>query len=61
MSLEVIWATKFWPNRVFAFLLGIYNTYYDEDDDKTPDKKWKHHESGHCLVTLPKNKNFLGP
>ena len=93
ISLEVIWATKFWPNRVFAFLLGvtevnvnlaatyfcgqeptgqiefrmllaktlIYNTYYDEDDDKMPDKKWKHRESGHCLVTLPKNKKFLGP
>ena len=88
ISLEVIWATKFWPNRVFAFLLGvtevnvnlaamyfcgqeptgqiefrkllaktlIYNTYYKEDDDKTPDKKQKHHESGHCLITLPKNK-----
>ena len=93
ISLEVIWATKFWPNRVFAFLLGvtevnvnlaatyfcgqeptgqiefrkllaktlIYNTYYEEDDDKTPDKKWKHHESGHCLITLPKNKKILGP
>ena len=91
ISLEVIWATKFWPNCVFAFLLGvtevnvtraamyfcgqeptgqiefrkllaktlIYNTYYDEDDDKTLDKKRKHHESGHCLVTLPKNKNIL--
>ena len=90
ISLEVIWATKFWPNRVFAFLLGvtevnvnlaatyfcgqeptgqiefrkllaktlIYNTYYDEDDDKTPDKKRKHRESGHCLVTLPRTKNF---
>ena len=90
---KVMWATKFWPNRVFAFLLGvtevnvnlaatyfcgqeptgqiefrkllaktlIYNTSCDEDDDKTPDKKRKHRESGHCLVTLPKNKTFLGP
>ena len=88
MSLEVIWATKFWPNHVFAFLLGvtkvnvnlaatyfcgqeptgqiefrkllaktsIYNTYYDENNDKTLDKERKHRESGHCLVTLPKNK-----
>ena len=23
ISLEVVWATKRWPNRVFAFLLGI--------------------------------------
>jgi hypothetical protein len=23
ISLEVIWATKWWPNRVFAFLLGV--------------------------------------
>ena len=93
ISLEVIWATKFWPNHVFAFLLGvtkvnvnlaatyffgqeptgqiefrkllaktlIYNTYYDEDDDKTLDKKRIHRESGHCLVTLPKNKKILGP
>ena len=93
ISLEVIWATKFRPNHVFAFLLGvtevnvnlaamyfcgqeptgqikfrkllaktlIYNTYYDEDNDKTLDKKQKHRESGHCLVMLPKNKNFWGP
>ena len=38
-----------------------YNTYCDEDDDKTPDKQWKNRESSHCLVTLPKNKNFFGP
>ena len=93
ISLEVIWATKFWPNHVFAFLLGvtkvnvnlaamyfcgqeptgqikfrkllaktlIYNTYYKEDDDKTLDKKQKHCESGHCLITFPKNKNIFGP
>ena len=78
----------FWPNHVFAFLLGvtkenvnlafmyfcaqeptgqikfrkllaktlIYNTYYDKDEDKTPDKKWKHCESSHYLIMLPKKK-----
>ena len=23
ISLEVVWATKYWPNHVFAFLLGV--------------------------------------
>ena len=73
ISLEVVWATKYWPNRVFSFLLSItevnvnlaatyfsdqeptgqinfrkklaktliFNTHYNEDDDKTPDKKRK--------------------
>ena len=39
----------------------IYNPYYKEDDDKTPDKKRKHRESGHCLIVLPKNKQCFGP
>ena len=70
-SLEVVWATKYWPNHVFAFLLGvtevnvnlaatyfggqpqmgqiefwkllaktlILNSYYNEQTDKTPEKK----------------------
>ena len=89
----MIWATKFWPNHVFAFLFGvtrvnvnlaamyfcgqeptgqiefrkllaktlIYNTYYREDNDKTPDKKQKHRESSHCLIMLAKNKTIFGP
>ena len=88
--MEVVWATKYWPNRVFSFLLGvtevnvnlattyfcgqnqkgqiefrkllaktlIFNTYYDEEQDKTPDKKRKQRDFGHCLITLPKGKNF---
>ena len=34
--------------------------HYNEDDDKTPDKKRKQQEYGHCLITLPKNKKFSG-
>ena len=92
ISLEVVWATKYWPNRVFSFLLGvtevnvnlattyfcgqnkkgqiefrkllaktlIFNTYYDEEQDKTPDKKRKQRDFGHSLIMLPKGKNFLG-
>ena len=73
ISLEVVWAIKYLPNRVFSFLLSvtevnvnlvatyfggqeptgqinfrkklaktlIFNTHYNEDDDKTPDKKRK--------------------
>ena len=36
----------------------IYNTHYNEITDKTPDKKRKQHETGHCLIMLPKGKNF---
>ena len=89
-SLEVVWAMKNWPNRVFSFLLSgtevnvnlaatyfcgqnqmgqvefrkllaqnlIYNTHYNEVSDKTPDKKRKQHETGPCLITLPKGGNF---
>ena len=92
ISLEVVWATKYWPNRVFSFLLSvtevnvnlaatyfsdreptgqinfrkklaktlIFNMHYNEDDDKTPEKKRKQREYGHCLITLPKNKKFSG-
>ena len=83
---------KYWPNRVFSFLLSvtevnvnlaatyfsdqeptgqinfckklaktlIFNMHYNEDDDKTPNKKRKQREYGHCLITLPKNKKFSG-
>ena len=71
ISLGVVWATKYWPNQVFSFLLSvtevninlaatyfggqeqmgqinfckklaktvIFNTHYNKDDDKTPEKK----------------------
>ena len=90
ISLEVVWATKYWPNCVFSFLLGvtevnvnlatayfcgqnqkgqiefqkllvkmlIFNTYYNEEQDKTPDKKRKQWDFGHCLIMLPKGKKF---
>ena len=38
----------------------FFNMHYNEDDDKTPDKKRKQREYGHCLITLPKNKKFSG-
>ena len=88
--MEVVWATKYWPNRVFSFLLGvtevnvnlttthfcgqnqkgqiefrkllaktlIFNTYYNEEQDKTPDKKREQQDFGHCLIMLPKGKIF---
>ena len=88
ISLEVVWATKYWPNHVLAFLLSvtkvninlaatyfngqqqmgqiefwkllaktlIFNTHYNKEKDKMPDKKCKQWEYGHCLITLPKSK-----
>ena len=73
ISLEVVWATNYWPNQVFSFLLSvtevkvnlaatyfggqeqmsqincckklaktlIFNTHYNKDNDKTPEKKQK--------------------
>ena len=38
----------------------IFNTCYDEEQDKTPDKKRKQRDFGHSLITLPKGKKFLG-
>ena len=32
----------------------IFNSYYDEKINNTPEKKWKQHDSGHCLIMLPK-------
>ena len=36
----------------------IFNSYYDDEINNTPEKKWKQHDSGHCLITLPKRKKF---
>ena len=81
---------KYWPNRVFSFLLAvtevnvnlaapyfggmkqvgqiefrkllaktlIFNSYYDVKTDNTTEKKRKQHDSGHCLITLPKGEKF---
>ena len=38
----------------------IFNMHYNEDDDKTPDRKRKQQEYGHSLIMLPKSKNFSG-
>ena len=38
----------------------LFNTYYDEEHDKTPDKKRKQRDFGHCLITLPKGEKFSG-
>ena len=35
----------------------IFNTYYDEEQDKTPDKKRKQQDFAHCLIMLPKGGN----
>ena len=32
----------------------IFNSYYDDKIDNTPEKKQKQHDSGHCLIMLPK-------
>ena len=32
----------------------IFNSYYDDEIDNTPEKKQKQCDSGHCLITLPK-------
>ena len=38
----------------------IFNSYYNEQTDKTPKKKQKQWEMGHCLIMLPKSKKFSG-
>ena len=35
----------------------IFNSYYDDKTDNTPEKKQKQRDSGHCLIMLPKGKN----
>ena len=47
---------EFW--KLLAKTL-IFNSSYNEDQDKTPDKKHKQWETGHCLIMLPKAKRFL--
>ena len=32
----------------------IFNSYYDDEINNTPEKKQKQHDSGHCLITIPK-------
>ena len=90
ISLEDVWATKYWPNLVFSFLPSvtkvnvnlaatyfsgqeptgqinfrkklaktlIFNTHYNEDNDKTPDKKRKQQEYGHVSSRYPRAKTF---
>ena len=36
----------------------IFNSYYDDKTDNTPEKKRKKRDSGHCLITLSKGKMF---
>ena len=38
----------------------IFNSYYDDKTDNTPEKKRKQRDSGHCLITLPKGKKIFG-
>ena len=35
----------------------ILNTYYDEDKNKTPDKKRKQRDFGHCLIIQAKESS----
>ena len=37
----------------------IFNSCYDDKINNSPEKKWKQHDSGHCLITLSKG-NFFG-
>ena len=37
----------------------IFNSYYDDEIDNTPEKKQKQRDSGLCLIMIPK-QNFLG-
>ena len=36
----------------------IFNSYYDDKTDNTPEKKRKQRDSGHCLIMLPKGEKF---
>ena len=38
----------------------IFNSYYDDETDNTPEKKQKQCDSGHCLIMLHKGGKFLG-
>ena len=37
----------------------IFNTHYNEEKDKSPNKMPKQQEFSHCLIMLPKRKVFL--
>ena len=48
ISLEVVWATKYWPNHVFSFLLGVMEvnvnlatTYFCRQNQKGQIEFWK--------------------
>ena len=48
ISLEVVWATKYWPNHVFTFLLGVMEvninlatTYFGGQPQMGQIKCWK--------------------
>ena len=45
---------EFWKLLVKTL---IFNTYYDEEQDKTPDKKRKQQDLSHCLIMLLKGGN----
>ena len=36
----------------------IFNSYYADKINNTPEKKQKQCDSGHCLITIPKRKFF---
>ena len=36
----------------------IFNSYYDDKTNNTPEKKQKQRDSGHCLIMLPKGNFF---
>ena len=44
--------------RKFLAKTLIFNSYYDDETDNTPEKKRKQCDSGHCLIMLPKGKKF---
>ena len=46
---------EFWKLLVKVL---IFNTYYNEEQDKTPYKKRKQQDFGHCLIMLHTGKNF---
>ena len=48
---------EFWKNLVKTL---IFNSYYNEVTDQTPEKKCKQQEMGHCVIMLPRSKKFSG-
>ena len=41
ISLEVVWAMKYWPKHVFAFLLSLAVTYFSGQQQMGQIKFWK--------------------